>query len=117
MYDSNLYVGLSGSIIAPGINNNYDQWLKKITSTGGDGGTAVVNINNRDDVARCAIFQDNGKVLLFGMSYFPGTKPIISRVFTNSITLNVDNNVTKYKEIKVYPNPTAEYLNIALKDL
>lgn len=52
------------------------------------------------------------------MSYFPGlTRPIISRVFTNSITLNVDNNVTNYKEIKVYPNPTAEYLNIALKDL
>lgn len=115
--DSNLFVGLTGHIVTPGISPNEDQWFKKITSTGGDGGTAVVNINNQDDYARFAIFQDNGRALLFGLSFFPGpTRPIISRIFTNNITLNV-HNVTNDKEAKIYPNPTADYLNIPLKDL
>ena len=113
--NGNVFVSLSAT--QTNSASNYNQFIKKFTSSGnvdlsfGNNGIVEVDLGYSESVRSSILGHDN-KILIFGNSN--SNKGIISKVLNNTNSL-VTKDVISKENICIYPNPIKDFIFIESK--
>jgi hypothetical protein len=107
--DSSNNIYLTGMVNGP---SNYDYATIKFNSTGSISNVLNYNgTNNSDDIPQCILFKNNF-VYVTGSSFGINSQADFTTLKYDSLTLGINNPISNSVNIKVYPNPTKNYITI-----